>query len=137
MIKAFADIAEQRIQEDIRQGGFENLEGAGKPLKLDDDAMVRPELRMAYKILKNGGWLPAEIQEEREIQSMLDLIEGLKDEREKYRQIQKLNFLVTKINLRRNRPINLEKSQYYQDVVEKIQVSGNTSAQAPNPKSRD
>ena len=45
--------AEQRILEAQTQGVFDDLPGAGAPLKLDDDAMVPEELRAAYRILKN------------------------------------------------------------------------------------
>ena len=55
-------IAEARIQEALRAGELSNLPGAGKPLQLDDDSMIPKELRAAYRILKNSGFLPPEIQ---------------------------------------------------------------------------
>src|SRR5688572_33108412 len=53
-------IAEQRIAEAIANGDFDDLPGAGKPLELDDDALIPEELRLAYRILKNAGYVPAE-----------------------------------------------------------------------------
>ena len=47
----FAKLAENRILEAIEAGEFDNLEGKGQPLNLDDDSHIPPELRMAYKIL--------------------------------------------------------------------------------------
>ena len=123
MFKVIAMVAEQKIQEDMRNGGFDNLKGAGKPLKLEDDSLIPPDLRMAYRILKNGGFVPQEIQEEKDVQTMLDLIGHLEDEQERYRQIRKLNYMVMKINQRRNRPINLEKSEYYQEIVQSLPVA--------------
>lgn len=52
-------VAEERIQEAIRRGDFDNLPGTGKPLELDDDLLVPPELRVANRVLKNAGLVPA------------------------------------------------------------------------------
>ncbi|RME59693.1 DUF1992 domain-containing protein, partial [Candidatus Parcubacteria bacterium] len=47
-------IAEQRIREAQARGELDDLPGAGKPLALEEDnPFVPPELRMAYKVLKN------------------------------------------------------------------------------------
>ncbi len=119
----FEKIAEKRIKEAIDRGEFDNLRGKGRPLEFEDDSFIPSDLRMAYKILKNAGFLPPEIQAEKEIKAVTDLLEQLEDEEERYRQIQKLNLLVTKANLLRSRPIELEKDQvYYRKIVEKIKV---------------
>ena len=55
-------IAERRIAEAVSQGEFDNLPGAGRPLDLDDDALVPEELRAAYRILKNAGIAPPEVK---------------------------------------------------------------------------
>src|ERR1041385_3431974 len=47
-------IAEERIQKAQEEGLFDNLEGRGKPLDLDDDSWVPEDLRLTYKILKNA-----------------------------------------------------------------------------------
>ena len=49
-------IAEQRIEESMRRGEFDNLEGKGKKIVFEDDSMVPEDLRMAYKMLKNAGY---------------------------------------------------------------------------------
>ncbi len=54
---AIALVAEEKIREAERNGAFENLSGAGRPLRLEDDSHIAPELRMAYTILKNSGHL--------------------------------------------------------------------------------
>ena len=119
----FERLAEKRIKEAIRQGQFENLPGQGKPIVFEDDSMVPEDLRMAYKMLKNAGFIPPELQTEKEIKNALDLLDEMQDERERYRQVTKLNILVTKANMLRSRPINLEVNQvYYRKVVEKIKV---------------
>ncbi|HEX6413120.1 MAG TPA: DnaJ family domain-containing protein [Burkholderiales bacterium] len=55
-------IAEQRIAEAIANGDFDDLPGSGKPLELDDDSLLPEELRLAYRILKNAGFVPPEIE---------------------------------------------------------------------------
>ncbi|HFC47012.1 MAG TPA: DUF1992 domain-containing protein, partial [Dissulfuribacter thermophilus] len=109
----FHKIAEQRIREAMEKGAFDNLEGKGKPLVFEDDSFVPPDLRMAYKILKNAGFLPPELQAEKEIKNAEDLLEAMSDERERYRQAKKLNVLIMKANMLRKRPINLERHQVY------------------------
>ncbi|WP_340023307.1 DnaJ family domain-containing protein [Paenibacillus sp. FSL K6-1096] len=54
-------LAEQRIQEAMRSGEFDNLPGHGKPLELEDLSGVPEELRMSYMIMKNAGLLPEEV----------------------------------------------------------------------------
>ena len=126
-------IAEQRIEESMRNGEFDNLAGKGKKIVFEDDSMVPEDLRMAYKMLKNAGYVPEEFLEDKEIVTATELLAAATDEQERYRQMQKLNLLVMKVNARRRRPVNLEKEQvYYQKVVERISVtSRGETAQSP------
>ena len=116
-------IAEKRIKEAMQQGQFDNLPGKGKPLVFEDDSMIPEDLRMAYKILKNAGFIPPELQTEKEIKQAVDLLENLDDEKQRYRQVTKLNVMITKMNMMRKRPINLEANQvYYKKIVERVKV---------------
>ncbi len=68
-------LAEQKIEEAIARGDFDNLSGAGKPLDLEDDLPgVAPALRMAYRILKNSGYVPEEVRLRREISDIQKLL---------------------------------------------------------------
>ena len=60
-------IAEQKIAEAVAKGELDDLPGAGQPLDLSDDALIPEELRLAYRILKNAGFVPPEIQTLNEI----------------------------------------------------------------------
>ena len=60
-------IAEQKIAEAVAKGELDDLPGAGQPLDLGDDALIPEELRLAYRILKNAGFVPPEIQTLNEI----------------------------------------------------------------------
>ncbi len=87
----FEKLAEQRIQEAMERGDFDNLPGKGKPLVLEDDSHLPPDLRIAYKVLKNANCLPPELELRKEIRTTEELLSGIKDTQEKYRQMKKLN----------------------------------------------
>jgi hypothetical protein len=116
-------IAEDRIREAMRNGEFDNLEGAGKPLKLEDDRCVPDDLRLAYKVLKNADCLPAELELRKEITNTRALLSGIVDEQEKHRQMQKLNLLITKLGVMRRTSPLLEEGEYYGKVVDKMTVA--------------
>lgn len=56
-LSAIALIAERRITEAMAEGLFDNLPGRGRPLALEDLSHLAPEVRLAYTILKNSGFL--------------------------------------------------------------------------------
>lgn len=62
-MRGFDEIIEERIRSAALRGDFENLPGAGRPLELDDDLLVPVELRVANRVLKNSGYVPAELIE--------------------------------------------------------------------------
>jgi hypothetical protein len=62
-------IAERKIREAIEEGTFDHLEGAGKPLNLQEDPFEDSALRMAHRLLKNNGFAPAWIEEAKEIEA--------------------------------------------------------------------
>lgn len=66
--------AERHILDAQRKGDFENLEGSGQPLILDDDSHVPAELRVGYRMLKNAGCLPPEIEQRKEAIKLAGLL---------------------------------------------------------------
>lgn len=54
-------LVEQKLSEAVSRGELDNLPGAGRPLELDDDALVPEDMRMAHRILRNAGYAPAEV----------------------------------------------------------------------------
>ncbi len=56
-LSAIAFVAEQKILEAQQEGAFDNLPGTGKPLELEDTSHIPEELRMAYTLLKNAGYI--------------------------------------------------------------------------------
>jgi len=64
-------LVEHRIQAAIARGEFDNLPGAWRPLDLDDDRLVPEELRVAYRLLKNAGYVPPELAQIAEVNQLL------------------------------------------------------------------
>lgn len=113
----FEKIAEERIREAMEKGEFDNLSCKGKPIEIEDDSHIPPELRIAHKILKNAGCLPLEMEIKKEIKTTEELLAGIKDTQEKYRQIKKLNYLVLKLNMMKRTSPLLEEGQYYYEKI--------------------
>ena len=119
-------IAERRIEESMAKGDFDDLPGRGRPLELEDDSHVPPELRMAYKVLKNAGYLPPELADRKEINTILDLLEHCEDGAEKLRQMQKLDVILMRMKSRRSRSVAItENDPYYEKVVRRITLIRN------------
>jgi len=115
MIPGFNKIVETRILTAQKNGEFDDLEGSGKPLKLDDGGCIPEELRLAYKVLKNADFVPPEIELKKEIKQTEDLLAGMQDTAEKYRTLKKLNFLIMKLNTLRNTSVVFEMPQQYEE----------------------
>lgn len=110
-------IAERKIQEAIDRGEFDNLPNRGQPLNLNEDNFTPQELRMAYRILKNAGCLPPELELRNEIISLRMMIDSLDDDRERTKKIRELNFKILKLNELRKRPFNLEDFPEYEGKI--------------------
>jgi len=105
MITGFEKIVEERIRKAQANGAFDNLEGAGKPLNLNDDQHIPEDLRLPFKILKNADCLPPEIELKKEIRRTEDLLAAMPDTAGRYTVLKKLNFLIMKVNaLRQGSP---------------------------------
>ena len=111
----FAKIAEQRIREAIENGEFDNLKGMGKPLDLGDESWIPEDLRMAYRILKNAGCVPAELELRKEVLNLRELISTIDDNKERDKKIRELNFKLLKLNELRKKPLDLENFPEYED----------------------
>ena len=121
MIKALQQIAEQRIAKAIEDGTLKVDGWKNKPLPLDDDASVPDDLKMAYKILKNSGYVPPEVETRKEIQKLEDLILKTEDSHQRVKQMKKLDLLMRKIDGQRTRPASIEHDDaYFRKIVEKI-----------------
>ncbi len=90
-------LAEERIAQAINRGDLDDLPGNGEPLELDDDSHVPVELRAAYRLLKNAGFVPPEIQWRREMNEIETSLAQLADEQQRSRALKRL--LVLRLQL--------------------------------------
>ncbi|MGO9014828.1 MAG: DnaJ family domain-containing protein [Dissulfurispiraceae bacterium] len=111
---AFTKIAEQRIKDAIDNGEFDNLSGSGKPLSLEDESWIPEDLRLAYRILKNNGFLPPELELRNEIINLRRFIDTIDDDKERVKKLRELNFKITKLGLMRGKPCLLEQFPEYE-----------------------
>lgn len=82
-------LVEQHIREAAEKGELSNLPGEGAPLQLEDDSGVPTELRTAYRMLKNAGYLPPELEMRREALELKDLLRSLHPADEHAKQLSK------------------------------------------------
>ncbi len=109
----FEKIIEERILQAQRRGDFDNLPGSGKPLEIEDDRHIPEDLRLAYKILKNAGCIPPEIELKKEIHQTRDLLAAIEDASQKYQTLTRLNYLIFKLNCLRKTTVEMEMPQHY------------------------
>lgn len=107
-MNAIAKIAEERIRRAVEEGLLDNLPNAGKPLNLSDDSWVPEDLRLVYKVLKNAGCLPPELELRKEILNLRELIDGIDEDKERLRRYRELNFKLMKLSMMLKRPLYLE-----------------------------
>jgi hypothetical protein len=55
-------LVDEMIRDAMARGEFDNLPGRGKPQNLDSYFAAPEDLRMAWSLLKNAGYLPEEVQ---------------------------------------------------------------------------
>lgn len=119
----WTELAEKAILEAQARGEFDNLPGAGKPLNLEDDTWVPAELRMAYTVLKNAGFVPPEVAEQREIRSLIECLERESDPARALRQMRLLEVRILKAKLR-NPLLTEENSRYFDKIVARMTLAG-------------
>ena len=117
-------IAERKISQAIEDGRLNFAKCKNMPLPKDDDMQVPDDLKIAYKILKNAGYLPPEIEAKKEIQTLEEMIARTEDEHVRLKQMKKLNVLLLKLETTRKSPTNLAaQDDYYRKVVERISLN--------------
>lgn len=72
--RRYYDYIDEQIREAQEQGKFENLQGFGKPLNLDDNP-YSGDKGLGYNLLKSNGYAPPEIELANEISKELERAE--------------------------------------------------------------
>jgi len=60
-------LAEKALREAIEAGEFDNLPGKGQPIDLTENPFEDPDLRVVHKLLRDAGFAPAWIEEQKDI----------------------------------------------------------------------
>ena len=93
------EVIRQWVQKVEKTGEMRNVPGFGEPFNFNDGFLETPtELRMAYKILKNAGYVPAEVEMVQMLallREQLDVTKGDKEQRELRTKIAELQQKVT------------------------------------------
>lgn len=117
----FDSLAEQRILEAERRGEFADLPGAGRPLALEDDPLVPEEMRVAYRVLKNAGFVPPEVEEIRTLRELEACVATTEDEAARSRAVRKLQALSLRLaeSRDRRRPLAID-ARYRHKVLARL-----------------
>lgn len=116
-------LAEECIEQAIARGDLDDLPGRGRPLRLEDDAMVPAELRPAYRLLKNAGYLPQEMQLRRDLQDAEALLRAARTEEERATAGPRLRLLLSRLSGSRAGSL-LTQEAYLQRIRDRIQRDG-------------
>ena len=94
----FQKSVEEKIQEAIKNGVFDNLPGKGKPLDLRDYFRAPVEKRLTLHLLKNAGFLPPEIEIKKEIDRLKEKHTRCASDEEKESLKKEINWKTTQLN---------------------------------------
>lgn len=82
---SFGKFIDEQIKKAIDAGEFDNLEGAGEPISLDDYFNTPEDLRVGYSVLKSSKFVPEEVERLKEIGELREKARNCADETEKKR----------------------------------------------------
>lgn len=104
-------LAERHISDAQTRGELTGLPGEGQPLPEEDNALVPEELRAAYRLLKNAGFVPVELGVHTEIRDIEILLKQAGSDDERLRLLTRLNWLLNRRGLGHN--LNLQTDDHY------------------------
>jgi len=96
-------IAEEKIREAMERGEFDDLPFKGEPIGIDSNPYVPEDLRLAYRLLQQNGFLPPELELRKEVFSLEDLLRAAADGEERVRIRRQLNERLLRLSLLRDR----------------------------------
>jgi hypothetical protein len=122
-MKSLESLVERRISEAQARGELDDLPGAGAPLELDDDRLVPEELRVAYRVLKNAGCVPPEVEVLRDIHDLERALahEKVPDERRRLRA--RMNALLLRTSMDKRRGSLRIEDAYFEKIAQKLAQS--------------
>lgn len=119
-MKSLDHLIERRIREAQLRGEFDDLPGTGAPLDLDDDSLVPGELRVAYRILKNAGYVPPEVEALRDVRQLEQALAETQVPDERTRLLARVNALLSRTSMGRRRGDLRVEAAYFRKIGEKL-----------------
>ncbi|MEX0732615.1 MAG: DnaJ family domain-containing protein [Aquisalimonadaceae bacterium] len=116
-------LAEQSIREAMERGELDDLPGSGRRLNLDDDSFVPEHLRAGFRVLRNAGFIPPELQWRREMANVEDLLRNVSPDAvgEKRRAQRRLQMLMMRLEGRgHGGPLWVQEAEYAQRVLDRL-----------------
>jgi len=82
---------EKQINKAMAEGEFDNLPGRGKPIDLEAYFQTPEDLRLCYAMLKNGEFVPEEVQMLKDVEALRARLADCADEAERARLEKSIN----------------------------------------------
>jgi hypothetical protein len=106
-------LAEEKIREAMERGEFDDLPLEGRPLRFESNGFVPEDLRLAYKLLKDAGFLPPEMELRKEIVTLKELLAEVEGDDERLRLARRINEKVLRLNLLHRRSFERADCEVY------------------------
>ncbi len=117
----FEKIAEERIIAAMQRGEFADLPGAGKPLPEEDLSFIPEDQRMAYRIIRNAGFLPPELELQQQIFVLEETLDRENDMAARSKIGKKLVCMYRKLSASHQRLQHLSlQEHYYQRIIQRL-----------------
>lgn len=65
---------DEQLKKALESPEWQNLPGQGKPLNLNQDPHTPPEMRLAYKMMKDNGFAPDWIEESKALDTLRETL---------------------------------------------------------------
>ncbi len=132
----FDRIAERKLAEAIERGEFDDFEGKGEPLELEDLSGLSEELRAGYILLKGHGLLPDEAQLRKDLVTIEGLLRACTDEGARKQLLQRRSHASVQLALfLERRGTSAAFSEYSDRIAEKLAPPAAGSS-SPDSESR-
>jgi hypothetical protein len=96
---SFERTIEEIIQAALARGDFDNLRGQGKPQDHSEYFSMPEEDRLAFSVLKNAGYVPAEVELLKEIDGLREQLAGAQAEVERRSLVKQIDEKTLAFNL--------------------------------------
>lgn len=96
---SFDKLVEEKIRAAMADGEFDNLPGKGKLLDLDAYFAAPEDMRLAFSMLKNAGFIPEQVDLLKEVDSLKAALDKSPSEDEKKLIKKKIDERMLRFNL--------------------------------------